>query len=141
MNPSVPPGWNARWIRTMCWSGRPGQFAITCLPRFAVFSVFPGSSRKICDPEVVHFHRVQKSNKKTKAFRLTRKAFILQEKSVLRDYLLLVVRATGLAYPVRNHKSSALAAFNKCRRCHFPVCSSFISSSLGRLILRTDWHT
>ena len=58
--------------------------------------------------------------------------------SILAYDLFLIVRTASLANSVRNHKRTALAAFNKCGSGHFPVCSSFISSSLGRLILRTN---
>ena len=46
----------------------------------------------------------------------------------------------SFAYTVRHHKLAAFAAFYEIRSSHFPVCSSFISSSFGRFILRADWH-
>ena len=58
--------------------------------------------------------------------------------SILADDLFLIIRTASLAYSVRNHKSSALAALNECGSGHFPVRSSFISSSFGRFILRTN---
>ena len=42
----------------------------------------------------------------------------------------LIVRTTCLAYTVRHHKFTALAAFYKVRSAHLPVGSSFISSCL-----------
>ena len=60
--------------------------------------------------------------------------------SVYRNDLFFVVRAACLAYSVGNHKSSAFAAFYKCRRAHLPVSSSGISSSLRRFIFWANRH-
>ena len=57
-----------------------------------------------------------------------------------RNDLFLVVRSTSLAYSMRHHKSTTFAAFYQVRSAHFPVCSSLISSSFGRFILRTNRH-
>ena len=70
-----------------------------------------------------HFHR-------TEGFRL--------RLVLLRDDLFLIVSTAVFAYTVRHHKLAAFAAFYEIRSSHFPVCSSFISSSFGRFILRAD---
>ena len=57
-----------------------------------------------------------------------------------RNDLFLVVRSTSLAHSMRHHKSTTFAAFYQVRSAHFPVCSSLISSSFGRFILRTNRH-
>ena len=56
------------------------------------------------------------------------------------DDLLLVVASAALAYSVRHHQRAALRALYQSGSTHFPVCSSLISSSLGRFVLRTDGH-
>ena len=70
-----------------------------------------------------HFHR-------TEGFRL--------RLVLLRDDLFLIVSTAVFAYTVRHHQLAAFAAFYEIRSSHFPVCSSFISSSFGRFILRAD---
>ena len=54
--------------------------------------------------------------------------------------LLLVIRTASLTNSVRHHKCAAFAALYQCRSTHFPVCSSLISSTFGRFILRTNRH-
>ena len=66
--------------------------------------------------------------------------FLLLELSFLRNDFSLVVGTTSFAYSVRHHQRTTFAAFYQVRSSHFPVCSSFISSSFGRFILRADWH-
>lgn len=56
------------------------------------------------------------------------------------DNLFLVVASAGFANSMRHHQLTALAALYKIHRAHLPVCSSLISSSLGRFILRTNRH-
>ena len=43
----------------------------------------------------------------------------------------LVVGTAGLANSVRHHQGATFAAFYEIRSAHFPVRSSFISSSFG----------
>ena len=52
---------------------------------------------------------------------------ILSKRSVGLYDLLLIVRTTVLAYSVRNHKASALAALYESGSSHLPVSSSLIS--------------
>ena len=52
--------------------------------------------------------------------------------------LLLIVRTASLANSVRHHQCTTFAALYQCRSAHFPVCSSLISSTFGRFILRTN---
>ena len=59
---------------------------------------------------------------------------------VNRNDLFLVVASTSLANSMRHHKRTTFAAFYQVRSTHFPVCSSLISSSFGRFILRTNRH-
>ena len=59
---------------------------------------------------------------------------------VNRHDLFLVVASTSLANSMRHHKRTTFAAFYQVRSTHFPVCSSLISSSFGRFILRTNRH-
>ena len=54
--------------------------------------------------------------------------------------LLLIVRTASLANSVRHHQCTTFAALYQCRSAHFPVCSSLISSTFGRFILRTNRH-
>ena len=56
------------------------------------------------------------------------------------DDLFFVVAAAVLAHSVRNHQLAAFAAFYQSRSSHFPVCSSSVTSSLGRFIFRTNRH-
>ena len=61
-------------------------------------------------------------------------------KLVNTNNLLLVVRTASLTNSVRHHQCAAFAALYQCRSAHFPVCSSLISSTFGRFILRTNRH-
>ena len=66
--------------------------------------------------------------------------FFTYKKLIYRNDLFFVIRSTSFAYSVRHHKSTTFAAFYQVRSTHFPVCSSLISSSFGRFILRTNRH-
>ena len=65
---------------------------------------------------------------------------IIFQKLILSNDFFFVVWTTSLAYSVRHHKGSALAAFYQVWCAHFPVCSSFVSSCFRRFILWTNWH-
>ena len=60
---------------------------------------------------------------------------------ILSNDLLLIVRSACFAHSMRHHQFAAFAAFYQIWCAHFPVCSSFISSSFGWFILWTDGHT
>ena len=59
---------------------------------------------------------------------------------ILRNNLFFVITSTVLAYSMGHHQLPAFAAFYQSWSSHFPVCSSFISSALGRFIFWTYRH-
>jgi len=83
----------------------------------------------------------QFSIERKKAFSLRRKPIYRAIGLFLYGYnLLLVVRTAVLAYSVRHHQCTALAALNQSRSTHLPVCSSLISSTFRRFVLGTNRH-
>ena len=75
-----------------------------------------------------------------KAFPIREKPYFHVEVLVGLYNLLFVVRTASLTNSVRHHQCAAFAALYQCRSAHFPVCSSLISSTFGRFILRTNRH-
>ena len=86
--------------------------------------------------QLTHFILHAQKRYKLKIPLRTGEVFLL----ILRDNLFLVVASAIHADSVRSHQLTAFAALYQSGSRHFPVCSSFISSCLGRFIFWTDRH-